>query len=98
MTRLAFQLLLIILPFMMFALYRLATRDARTEAQKWPFAVLLIIGLSMSAIFYMWMWFREPRGQRTCSTPPKFENGKIVESEVVPCARASVDSRKEPGQ
>ncbi|MFC6198635.1 DUF6111 family protein [Ponticaulis profundi] len=93
MTRILLQLLLILVPFAIFALYRFATRHARTERQKWPIAVLTGIGFAISAAFYGWVYFREPHGDRTCYSAPRFVDGEIIQGEVIPCSDASIDSR-----
>lgn len=97
MTRIALQIGLILLPFMLFALYRLTTADKKTFGEKWPFALLAGIGLAISASFYIFLFLNEPREQRTCATPPRFENGQIVKGEVVPCESAPIDERQGKG-
>jgi predicted permease len=93
MLRIAFQIGLVLLPFVLFAIYRIATRDKNTFSQQWPFAALTLTGLLLTSAFYGYYFFKEPRGERTCVTPPRFENGQIIPSEVVPCEKPGIDSR-----
>ena len=93
MTRILFQVGLFLLPLLMFAAYRVATRDARNDRQRMPYLVLLLIGFALSLAFYLYMFFREPHGERTCYSAPRFENGEIISGEVVTCSDASIDSR-----
>lgn len=93
MLRIAFQISLVLLPFLMFAIYRLATRDKNTFSQKWPFAALTIIGLFLTTAMYVVLFFKEPRGKRTCVSPPRFENGEVIQGKIIPCKNASIDSR-----
>jgi TRAP-type uncharacterized transport system fused permease subunit len=97
MARILLQISLILLPFIMFALYRLATADKSDFRHKWPFAALTLTGLALTSAFYAYMFFSEPRGERTCTTPPRFENGELIPSKTVPCPTAGVDSRKREG-
>lgn len=94
MTRILFQMFLIIMPLVMFALYRLATRNRREPGESWPVVMLVLAGLFLSAVFYLFIFFKDPREERTCSTPPTFENGQIIPGRIVPCEGASIDSRK----
>lgn len=94
MIRLLIQLALVFLPLLMFAGYRIATRDMERDSQKWPYASLVVLGFALSASFYVIMFLREDRGDRTCqSGPPQFVNGEIVYGETVDCEGASIDSR-----
>ena len=92
--RIVFQIFLVMLPFILFGFYRLATRNTQRDSERWPFLVLLLIGFSMSAAFLVIFFLSEPRGKRTCETPPRFENGEIIPGETIPCENAGIDSRE----
>ncbi|MAP96428.1 MAG: hypothetical protein CMK07_15895 [Ponticaulis sp.] len=96
MSRIAFQITLIILPFLLFAIYRLATRHRREPGEPWPVVVLVVVGLALSTGVYLYLFFREARDERTCATPPRYENGELIPAQTVPCEGASIDSRRHP--
>lgn len=98
MIRIAFQISLILLPLVLFAVYRLATRHRRAPGEPWPVLILVVIGLAMSASFYIYLFLKDPRGERTCTTPPRFENGVLIPSVTVLCENASIDSRRNDTQ
>lgn len=93
-TRIAFQIALFLLPFLMFAIYRIATRNKRSVKEKWPFALLAGSGLALTLSFYVFMLLKNPYQGRQCNTPPRLENGKVIESETYPCEDASIDRRE----
>ncbi len=93
MLRIAFQISLVLLPFVLFAIYRVATREKNTFSQRWPFAMLTLAGLFLMSAFYVFMFVKEPRGKRTCVEPPRFENGKVIQGKVVPCKNPGIDTR-----
>ena len=94
MTRILFQLVLIFMPLVMFWLYRLATRNRREPGESWPVVMLVSAGLVLSALVYLFLFLKDPREERTCSTPPTFANGEIIPGQMVPCEGASIDSRR----
>ena len=94
MSRIAFQLVLILSPLLLFAIYRIATRNRREPGEPWPVVILVASGLALSLIAYLVLFFTEPRLERTCATAPRFENGVIIPAETVPCEGASIDSRR----
>ena len=47
-----------------------------------------------SSLENIYLFFKDPRGERTCSTDPVFVNGEIIPAREVPCEAASIDSRK----
>ncbi|MAK60095.1 MAG: hypothetical protein CMK09_03865 [Ponticaulis sp.] len=94
MIRIAFQVALILLPIVLFAIYRIATRHRREPGEPWPILILVISGLVLSSSFYIYLFLKDPRDERTCSTPPRFENGVLIPAETVPCEEAPIDSRR----
>ncbi|MAI89241.1 hypothetical protein [Ponticaulis sp.] len=103
MMRIILQAVLIILPLALFAIYRLATRDRRAHGEPWPVIALVGAGFALSILFYILLFFSDPREERTCSTAPRFENGELIPSQTVPCESVSIDSRRHdvqrrPGQ
>ncbi len=98
MTRIVFLIGMVVLPFLLFALYRLTTLDKRTFREKWPFAMLTIAGLALSSGFYAYMFLSEPHEKRVCYAPPRFEGGEIVKGEIIPCPTVSLDERDKKAQ
>tara|TARA_B100000678_G_scaffold103107_1_gene86107 strand:- start:11891 stop:12229 length:339 start_codon:yes stop_codon:yes gene_type:complete len=94
LIRIAFQIALVLIPFLLFAIYRIATRNRREPGEPWPIVILVVTGLALSLFFYIYLFFKDPRGERTCSTDPVFVNGEIIPAREVPCEAASIDSRK----
>lgn len=100
MTRILFQLALIFLPLVLFAIYRLATRHRREPGEPWPVVILVVGGLALSAIFYLIIIFNDSHGHRTCSTAPSYVNGELIPAQTVPCESQRIDGRrtnKDPG-
>lgn len=94
MTRIAFQLALIFLPLLLFAIYRIATRHRREPGEPWPVVILVSCGLALSVIFYLIIIFNDDHGDRTCSTPPRYENGELIPPQTIPCETQRIDGRK----
>ncbi|MDF1679191.1 hypothetical protein [Ponticaulis sp.] len=94
MMRIIVQLVLIFLPLALFAVYRLSTANRREPGEPWPIIALVITGFAMSMALYLFLFFKEPRDERTCTTAPRFENGELVPSRTIPCDNASIDSRR----
>lgn len=97
MTRILLQIVFALLPFMMFALYRIATAHKQSFSQRWPFAALTLIGLLLTSAFYVFMFIREPDLERACYAPSRLVDGKVVKGEQIPCNNASIDSREGKG-
>ena len=89
--RIALQAFFVGLPLLMYLAYRVFLDERPTFARGWPLTLLLGIGLALSLSFYVLMYALDPAGDRTCYAPSRFENGRIISGEVVPCADPSRD-------
>ena len=95
MTRLLLTIAFILLPFLIFALYRLATQDMSKFRQKWPFALLTLSSFLLLTAFYGILFIRQPHGKRYCPTPTVYDETqhKLVKGERRKCENASTDVR-----
>lgn len=82
--RILIELALFGAPFLVFFLYRLATRDASIK-DKWPLAALISIGgvLAVSALIIAALL--EPSDEGLCFEAGRYENGVFIEGRKVPC-------------
>lgn len=87
-TRIAFQLVLFILPFIMFGLYRLAIRQAKEEGRKpWPIRLLFGIGLILAVGVWLVFIFIDRGGRNECYRPAQIVDGVLVPGETYPCEK-----------
>lgn len=94
MIRIIFQMALIFLPLVLFAIYRIATSHRREPGEPWPVIILVVGGLLLSGVFYLSIILNDTHGERTCSTAPRYENGRLIPAETVPCESLRIDGRK----
>lgn len=84
----AIQLVLFLLPFVAYAIYRLLVTDAQSEGRKtWPINALFAIGavLALSGWTYLALNNGDSRG--SCVEPARVEDGVIIPAKTVPCER-----------
>ena len=83
--RLAFEVFIFSIPFILFGLYVLATASAEEEGKrKWPVLIAL-----------------EKKERDVCHEPARYENGVIIPARDYPCEQnvrdVGVPLRKDPG-
>lgn len=94
MIRIIVQLVLIVLPLGLFGIYRWSTAHRREPGEPWPVIGLVVAGFALSVSLYLFLFLREPRHERTCSSPPRLENGEVIPGRTIPCENVSIDSRR----
>jgi len=83
-----FEISMLLLPFVLFGIYRLAVRDAQIEGRKaWPINLLFGIGVMLAIIAWLFLILREDRDSSVCKGPSSFDpvTGKIVPGEEYQC-------------
>ncbi len=87
LPRILLEIVVIAIPFGAFGLYRLLLQDAEIEGRKaWPIKLLFGIGVVMAAIVWLFLIFREDRGEacnRPAYTDP--ETGQLVPAQSYDC-------------
>lgn len=90
--RLLLQAFILLLPFLVFWLYVLATRSAEDAGKrKWPIQILFVIGLGLTTLFWFAAILLEPRERDMCVEPARYENGQIIPARTYPCERRPED-------
>lgn len=85
--RLAFQLFIISLPFLVFGIYLLLIADAEQDGRrKWPIQTLFTVGFVLSALVWLIAVLLEDRSN-SCHQPAVFEDGKVVTIPSEDCER-----------
>lgn len=83
-----FELAMLLTPFILFGLFRLAVKEAEVEGRKaWPINLLFGIGVALAVVAWLFLIMREDRGSDLCTGPSRFDpvSGKIVPGEKYEC-------------
>ena len=87
--RVLFQLLILLAPFAVYGLYRIALAEAAAEGKKpWPVQRLFIIGFVLTTLALFASYFFN---ERVCREESRMIDGKIVQGKVIPCERSVED-------
>lgn len=82
------QLILFLLPFLAYAVYRLLVTDAEAEGRKtWPINLLFGVGFVLALAGWAFMASQETKERNLCVEPPRYENGVLIPQRMVPCER-----------
>lgn len=86
------QLILFLLPFLAYAIYRLLVSDAEQEGRKtWPITILFAAGAVLFLAGWVAMWLSDDKDPNMCFEPgyerPRFVDGEIVPARQIPCER-----------
>ena len=85
-SRILIEFLVLLSPFAIYGLYRIALTEAVSEGKKpWPVQRLFLIGFILAIVAWIVLAMLDPRECRAPSTTN--ENGRIVKGEVIPCER-----------
>lgn len=88
-SRVLFQLLILLAPFAVYGIYRIALAEAAAEGKKpWPVQRLFIIGFVLTTLALFASYFFD---ERVCREESRLVDGKIVQGKVVPCERDVTD-------
>lgn len=82
------QLILFVLPFLAYAIYRLLVTDAEADGRKtWPINLLFGAGALLTLAGWAFMASRETKERDLCIEPPRYEDGVLIPQRTVPCER-----------
>lgn len=86
------QLILFLLPFLAYAIYRLLVTDAEQEGRKtWPISILFGAGAFLFVVGWAAMWFNDEKDPNLCFEPgferDRFIDGELVPARQIPCER-----------
>lgn len=83
--RIAFEVLLFLLPFALYGFYwRLSKREEVQPKPDHPWTVLFASGLALVAASFLIWGITEGSGQQGVYVPPHVENGRVVPGHVEP--------------
>jgi len=83
--RIAFEILLFLLPFALYGLYlRLSKQEESLSKPEHPWTVLFASGLGLVAASFLIWGITEGAGQQGVYVAPHVENGRVVPGHVEP--------------
>ena len=85
--RIFVELLLFLTPFMVFLVYRAASRDMLIR-DRWPLTTLVLIGTGLAAAALIITPLLEPSESTKCYQAAQYVDGKVIPSKEIPCAEA----------
>jgi hypothetical protein len=91
--RILLEILLFLIPFAVFLIYRAASRDLRVR-DRWPLTRLVIIGGVIAVLGLILPALFQPRETEKCYSPARLDaEGRIVSPKEVDCTQTTL-----PGQ
>jgi len=103
-SRILIEILVLLSPFAVFGLYRMALTEAASEGRKpWPVQRLFIIGFALAIVAWMALlaWEKTSMGTNICPGERVLVDGEIVQGPDVPCDRnvqgIGVPANDDPG-
>lgn len=93
-TRVFVELLLFLTPFVVFLVYRAASREMRIR-DRWPLTRLVIIGGVIAAAALIITPLLEPRESDKCFDPVRYVDGKVVAPREIPCEEQTLPGTNE---
>ena len=86
--RILVEILLFLIPFAVFLVYRAASRDLKIR-DRWPLTRLVVIGGVLAALGLIIPPLLEPRETDKCFDPVRMDaEGRIVAPREIPCSEA----------
>jgi hypothetical protein len=85
--RIFVELLLFLTPFMVFLVYRAASRDMMIR-DRWPLATLVLTGAGLAAAALIITPLLEPSESSKCYQAAQYLDGKVIAAKEIPCAEA----------
>src|SRR5262245_49817563 len=81
------EILLFLTPFMVFLVYRAASREMLIR-DRWPLTTLILIGTALAAGALIITPLLAPDESKDCFQPAQYKNGKVTDAKVIPCEAA----------
>src|SRR5690349_6518281 len=85
--RLFIEFLLFLAPFMVFLVYRAASRDMLIR-DRWPLTTLVVVGAVLAAGALILGPLLEPSQNNKCFQPAAYINGKAIPAKEIPCEQS----------
>lgn len=86
--RILFQLVLFMLPFILFGVYRLAITEAQQDGRKpWPIRLLFGVGLALAVGSWLIFIVLDRGGREECFKPAQIVDGVVVPGERYACEK-----------
>jgi hypothetical protein len=96
MTRRIFvELALFLLPFVLFFIYRAASRELRVR-DRWPLTVLAVVGLGLAVVALVAEPLLAPSQKGKCYLAARYEKGVTIPAREVDCDAASAPEKSAP--
>ena len=100
--RLIFELVIFLMPFAAFGLYRLARQEALEDGKKpWPITVLFILGAVLAIGAWVVLIFLDRGSGETCYERKRLVDGQMVGGQEIPCEKKKSDlglpASRDPG-
>jgi len=94
--RILIELLLFLIPFGVFLIYRAASRDMRVR-DRWPIQRLIIIGAIIAVLGLIIPPLLEPRETDKCFDPVRYTaDGQVQPPREIPCTEATMPGSTTP--
>ncbi len=94
--RILVEILLFLIPFAIFMVYRAAARDLRIK-DRWPLTRLVIIGAVIAVLGLIVPPLLEPRETGKCFDPVRYDGeGRIVSPREIPCSETPLPGSQNP--
>lgn len=88
--RILVEILLFLIPFAVFLVYRAASRDLRVR-DRWPLTRLVVIGAIIAVLGLIIPPLLEPRESDKCFDPVRYDaEGRVVAPREIPCEEAKL--------
>jgi NADH:ubiquinone oxidoreductase subunit 3 (subunit A) len=82
------ELLLFLTPFMVFLVYRAASREMMIR-DRWPLTTLVVIGTVIAVLGLVIPPLLEPSEQGKCYQAAQYIDGKTIPAKEIPCEQAT---------
>lgn len=95
--RIFIELLLFLTPFMVFLVYRAASRDVMIR-DRWPLTTLVIVGAVIAVLGLVIPPLLEPSDRGKCYQAAQYVDGKTVPAKEIPCEEARPPGLRTEGE
>ncbi len=95
--RILLEILLFAIPFIVFLVYRSASRDLSVR-DRWPLTLLVSIGGVLAVAGLILVPLLQPSDDGKCYTSARYVDGERIPPQLVPCEEASVPVGEREGR